>query len=125
MKKIARFLAILAAVSSLTACGALFTDYNGPVTIASDMSDATISMNGLALGKGHVTTQIPGWETPIFTASAPGCNSRSLSVQKTFNSIVILDIFLWPTFIVDVATGAIQKVSPTVYSLTPECLAKK
>ena len=51
------------------------------------------------------------------TIRKPGYHDQTLMVNTKFQPIALLDIFLWPTFILDAATGNIVKIDPANLTL--------
>ena len=46
-----------------------------------------------------------------------GYQDHTMVVNTKFQPIALLDIFLWPTFIIDAATGDIMKIDPANMNL--------
>lgn len=118
-----RLLLILPVAFALTACGTLFGPDHDPVTIHSGISNTTFAVNGNEIGQGSAVYNVPRGDTVVITASHPNCADRTVQTGKSFAAISLLDIFFWPTFIVDAVTGKISKTDPTDYTVTPACHA--
>jgi hypothetical protein len=73
------------------------------------------------VGKGSAQYVLPRGKEATITASKAGCDDRSIQTEKRIVGATWLNIFFWPGFIVDVATGAIQKADPTTYTVSPQC----
>ena len=48
----------------------------------------------------------------IITLKKEGFYDQSMMVNSQFQPIALLDIFLWPTFLIDAATGYLVKIDP-------------
>jgi hypothetical protein len=54
---------------------------------------------------------------PQIMVKLEGYETKSLAVQNSFNMTTLWDIFFFPTFIVDLATGALMKFDPLNYNI--------
>jgi hypothetical protein len=105
----------------LSGCASMFGDSKDQVTIHSNDPDAKILVNGNEVGKGSAVYAMPRGKTAIITASKDGCSDRSIPTEQSIDGITWINIFVWPGFIVDAATGAMHKADPTDYTVTPDC----
>lgn len=119
MKKL--FSIIISAIL-LTGCATVFTGTNQSVnvravdsetkTALSDVSCSVVDSNGATFGvdsnPGEVT--VSKGKGPLqVQCDQNGYQHYNGAIASDFNAVSILNVFFWPGFIVDVATGAIQK----------------
>lgn len=107
-----------------TGCASIFGDNNDQISIRSNDPQATLQVNGNNVGTGSAIYSVPHGQTTLITATKPGCEPRSVATSQTIRGATWLDIFFWPTFLIDAATGAMHKTDPDNYTVTPECPKK-
>jgi len=113
-------LAGLAAIY-LSGCATIFTGTSDQISVNTEPSGAKLFLNGNDMGRTPVTVPVSrSLGTTMMSVKKPGYEDKSFALQSSFNTIAILDIFLWPTFIIDAATGSIVKYSQTSYNLELE-----
>ncbi|MDR3432293.1 MAG: hypothetical protein P4L95_10415 [Rouxiella aceris] len=121
LKKMTSTLLTLSIVMSLSGCSTLFGSAQDGISIRSQDPDAKILVNGNYVGKGNAYYALAKGKTATITAEKSGCSSQSVETTKKVSGLTWLNLFFWPGFIVDAATGSIQQASPTNYSVTPVC----
>ncbi|MGI9175756.1 MAG: PEGA domain-containing protein [Rhodothermales bacterium] len=110
----------VAAASLLsTGCATLFSGTTDQVTINSDPDGARILVDGLDQGTTPATISVkrPGLGDKQVTLRLDGYQDRTFTLQKGFNTVSIINIFVPVGFIVDIVTGAITKIEPTTYDI--------
>lgn len=114
---------VLAGIStvSLTGCASMFGRSSDLVTIRSTDPEATILVNGNAIGTGTAQYKVKRGKDVTLTVSKTGCQERSVQTDTSLVGWTWLNIFFWPGFIVDAATGDMRRTDPTEYTLTPAC----
>ena len=108
-------------LSSASGCATMFGDNKDLICIQSNDPAASILINGNNVGTGVAQYSIPRGRDATITASKPGCQDRSVQTERRIVGATWLNIFFWPGFIVDVATGSMHKTDPTSYTVTPVC----
>lgn len=104
--------------ASLSGCATIFTGTHDQISVSTEPSGAKLYLNGNDMGRTPVTVPVGrSLGTTMMTVKKQGYEDKSFALQSSFNTIAILDIFLWPTFIIDAATGSIVKYSQTSYNL--------
>ena len=94
----------------------MFTGSNDHITFKSVPEGARVEINGNSMGRTPITVPVKRALTPPqVTMSLDGYDRRTLSLQNGFNSVAILNIFFWPGFIVDAATGTLMKYDVVTY----------
>lgn len=104
-----------------TGCATIFGDSNDILTINSNDPKARLLVDGNEVGTGSAQYIMQRGDSAIITASKTGCADRSVRTRKKLVGATFLNILFWPGFIVDIATGAMQKTDPTNYTVTPKC----
>lgn len=110
-----------AALLMLSGCATVFAPSKDVITVNSDDKDTKIFADGNFIGTGTAQYTIPRGKSAMLTAEKKGCASQVMQTEKSLVGITFLNILFWPGFIVDAATGAIQKTDPTIYKVRPNC----
>jgi len=113
------FIAI--ALLTLSGCASMFGSSSDMVTIRSTDPYAQLQVNGSDIGQGSAQYKIPRGKEVTITAMRAGCQSRSVQTEKSIVGWTWLNIFVPVGFLVDVATGKINKTDPTDYIVNPFC----
>lgn len=112
------------AASMLGGCATIFTPSHDPVTINSEPVGAVVYMDGARVGKTPTTLQVKRQLTPPrIELKSDGYYPQTVVLQNSFNAVALLDIFFWPGFIVDAATGTLMKASQNNYEAELEMKA--
>ena len=118
MKKNFKTAALCGAMVFVSGCASIFTSMSDPISFDSRPEGAKVQVNGMHVGRTPVTVPIKrSLSTPQVKVSLDGYESQYLMLQNTFNGVAFLDIFFWPGFIIDAATGAIMKYSVCNYEV--------
>lgn len=113
-------LVIISAVFlTLSGCASLVGDNRRDIKIESNPVGAAIYLDNQRYG---VTPAIVTLPTYIYggktiTLKKAGYHEQTMTVNSQFQPIALLDIFCWPTFIIDAATGNIVKIHPSNLNL--------
>jgi len=111
--------AVVLLSAGLVGCATLFTGTRDNVTISSNPAGALVLVDGLEMGRTPATIPIKrGFGDKVVTLRMEGQADRTFELQSTFNVATLVNIFFWPGFIVDAATGAMMKYSPVAYNVT-------
>jgi len=78
-------------------------------------------IDGQYVGKGKTQYILPRGRSVVIAANKKGCPSHVIQTTKSVNGTTFLNLFFWPGFIVDAATGAIQKTDPLNYNINLNC----
>lgn len=103
----------------LTSCATLFSGSRDNITLNSEPPGAVIFIDGLEQGRTPATISVkrPGLGDRQITLKLSGYEDRTFTLQKEFNTVAILNIFMFPGFIIDIVTGAIMRYDPTSYTM--------
>jgi hypothetical protein len=115
-------LGVVAAALSLSACATLFTGTKDTVTFNSTPAGATVLIDGIEVGRTPTTIPLkrPGLSSKTVTLRMQGYQDRTFELQKSFNTVSVLNLtnlFAWG---IDALSGAIYKVDPKTYDMTLE-----
>lgn len=113
----------------LTACATVFTGTNQSIYLSAndqqqnELTDINCNVIDSSGADYHLvsnpgTVLVPKGKGPLqVRCEKPGYNNYSGTIGSSFNAVTLLDIFFWPTFIVDFATGSAMKY-PGYYYVT-------
>ncbi len=115
--RLASFVLIAFLVSS--GCATLFSGTEDDITFRSEPSGAEVIIDGITVGTTPLTVEVdrPGFEDTDVTIELDGYDSRTFELDKEFNNTAILNIFIWPGFVVDALTGALYKYDKKLYNI--------
>lgn len=108
-------LALLCAVfASLSACATIAGNNTRAVKVDSKPAGAAIFVDNQQYGVTPAVITLP---TYIYggksvTLRKPGYQDQAMMVNTKFQPIALLDILLWPTLLIDGATGNMVKIDP-------------
>lgn len=118
MKIIKLTLAFLLSLS-IAGCASIAGDNTRAVKVDSYPSGAAIYVDNQQYGVTPAVITLPtyiyGGKT--VTVRKKGYQEQTMVVNSKFQPIALLDIFLWPTFLIDAATGNIVKIDPADLNL--------
>lgn len=118
-------IALISAVL-LSGCATMFSGSTDPVTFKSVPDGAKVEINGNQIGRTPVTVPLKRSLTPpMVQLKLDGYEPKTLAIQNSFNGVSILNIFFWPGFIVDTATGTIMKYDVLTYETELDSMAQK
>lgn len=107
-----KFLVIFIGVFFFSGCATMFGNKNRTITISSHPPKANVEYNGRSIGTTPVEIVVTNTFNPGFiTVSKSGYNSSNRQIQTDFQVIGILNVFFWPGFIIDAATGNMMAVN--------------
>ena len=115
-------IAVLCGLLLLTSgCATIFTRSTDPISFSSRPEGAQVQIDGMNVGRTPVTIPVKrSLSTPQVRLSLDGYESQFVMLSNTFNEVAILNVFFWPGFIVDAATGSLMKYSIRHYDLELE-----
>lgn len=114
MKKTIKMISICAIISALTGCASIAGDNTRNVAVSSKPAGARIYVDNQQYGTTPAVITLPSYiyGGKNLTLKKTGYRDESMTVNTKFQPIAILDILLWPTFIVDGLTGDLVKIDP-------------
>lgn len=119
MKKIITMAVSCAIVATLTGCASIAGNNSRAVSVNTTPAGAGIFVDNQEYGVSPTTITLPtyiyGGKT--VTVKKAGYRDQTLPVNTAFQPIAILDILLWPTIIIDAATGNLVKIDPASTNL--------
>jgi hypothetical protein len=97
-------------------CASIFTRSTDPITFNSIPEGAKVELNGMKVGRTPVTVPVKRkLSAPQVRLSLDGYEPQYVMLDNTFNGVAILNVFFWPGFIIDAATGRLMKYSVLNY----------
>lgn len=116
-----KFSIVVSVALLVSGCATVFSPSHDPVTINSVPEGSAVFMDGNRVGKTPVTLQVKRQLTPPrIEVKSDGYHTQSILLQNQFNGVSLLNIFFWPGFIVDAATGTLMKASQFNYQVDLE-----
>lgn len=112
--KLSHLLATSALLATLTGCASIAGDNSRTVSVNSKPAGAAIYVDNQQYGVTPATITLPSYiyGGKSITLKKKGYQDQTVVVNSKFQPVALLDIFFWPTFFVDVATGDIVKMDP-------------
>ncbi len=110
----------------MTGCATMFNGSTQTVNIRSNDELAKLCVNEEYMGQRSAVYTFKKKENYVIKAEKPGCQTTSITPQKTFDPTTLLGILVdWgiiSILVVDgAATGAWQKFSQTNFVIDPNC----
>lgn len=119
MRKVAIIIASLVFVI-ITSCATIFSGTTAKVTVTSPNTNwANLKVDGKAYDRMTLPAEVEvkrGSKSSIIEAETDDMEGKVV-VEKTFNSVTISNLILWPFWIVDIADGAYMKPKEKTYSI--------
>lgn len=115
VKKVSFLIAFL----FLSGCASIGGNNTRMVKVESEPAGATILVDNQPYGVTPAVITLPSYiyGGKTVTLKKKGYQDQVMVVNSKFQPIALLDIFLWPTFIVDAATGDLVKIDPANLNL--------
>jgi len=100
-------------MAALNGCASIAGDNSKIVHVSSKPEGAKVYANNVPVGT--TPTQIlvnDTWSPTLITLKKKGYEDTNTQVNTSFQKVGLLNIFFWPGFIIDAATGNMMKVTP-------------
>lgn len=108
--------AVLLTAAFASGCASIFTGTSDPVVLNSTPPGATIEINGNLYGRTPTTVELGrSWKPQQVQFSLAGHEPQTMTIQKTFNPVTLLNIFFYPGVIVDLITASVMKYDRLYY----------
>jgi len=107
---------ILALLSAafLSGCASIISGTSQAVSIDSNVSGATVAIEGNVVGQTPFSGKIPRKRESVALVSKPGYVAQSVVLTTSFNPVAILSI-VWDYSTTDCLTGACWEYAPSTY----------
>lgn len=106
--------AIALVISMFTGCATVTGQNNSNITFNSTPEGAKVLINGSNVGTTPTTVNVKySLSAPDVQIKLKGYDTQNVVLQNNFNTISILNVFFWPGFLIDAATGSLMKYSQT------------
>ena len=105
---------------TLTGCASIAGNNTRAVTINSAPQGAAIYVDNQEYGVTPATITLPNniYGGKSIMVKKAGYHAQTRMVNTQFQPIALLDVFFWPTFIVDGVTGNLVKLDPATSNLS-------
>ncbi|MCA8939885.1 MAG: PEGA domain-containing protein [Planctomycetes bacterium] len=102
---------------SLSSCATIIDGTSSDVRITSEPSGATVLVDGIEKGKTPATVKMSKSDSNVVTLKLNGYDDSMMKVERKFAGWTVGNLVLGGLIgiIVDVVTGAVQRISPTEY----------
>ncbi len=122
LNKIAQLLIAVTVCLTLSGCATVFGDNTRSIKIDSQPAGAGIYLDNQQYG---VTPSVISLPTYIYggkniTLRKEGYTDQSFMINTQFQTVALLDIFCWPTILIDLAAGNFVKINPANLSVYTE-----
>ncbi len=113
MKIIKKVMFLSAAMTLLSGCASVAGDNSKVVQVNSKPAGAKVYVNNVPMGTTPTQISVNNtWSPTLLTLKKKGYEDTNAQVNTAFQPIGILNVFFWPGFIVDAASGNMMKVAP-------------
>jgi len=118
--KIVKMLLAGAISLGIVSCASIAGDNTRAVKVDSHPAGAAIIVDNQQYGVTPAVITLPTYiySGKSVTLRKPGYQEHTMMVNSKFQPIALLDILLWPTFIIDAATGNLVKIDPANLNLS-------
>jgi hypothetical protein len=99
---------------SVASCSSIINGSKQQITVNSEPPDAEIMLNGSFAGRTPAQFEVKRGKNHMIEIKKEGFQTARVMTDKSFEALVILNIFVWPGFIVDLATGSAWGVDPEI-----------
>jgi len=104
---------LLTLVLAISGCASVAGDNSKIVHVSSKPEGAKVYVNNIPVGTTPTQVSVNNtWSPTLITLKKKGYEDINAQVNTSFQTIGLLNVFFWPGFIVDAATGNTMKVSP-------------
>lgn len=117
--KFIKLSAVAALAVILSSCASIAGDNTRAVSVTSKPAGAKIYVDNQQYGVTPAVITLPNYiyGGKAVTLKKKGYADQTLAVNTAFQPVAILDILLWPTFLIDGATGNLVKIDPATRNL--------
>lgn len=118
-KFIVKFAVVGLLLSVISGCASIAGSNTRDIKIDSQPEGAAIYVDNQRYGVTPAVIKLPTYiyGGKSITLKKEGYHDQSMMVNTQFQPIALLDIFFWPSFIIDAATGSLVKVDPASLNL--------
>lgn len=113
---------LLSTTLLLGGCATLFSGTDEDVTFRSEPSGADVVMDGIVIGQTDGTIEVDrvALEDADVVVRLEGYEDRRFELDKEFNTVSILNIFVPIGFVIDALTGALFRYDKKEYTVDME-----
>jgi hypothetical protein len=117
--KLTKLAFICSMIMTITGCASIAGNNTRAVTVHSVPEGAAIYVDNQEYGVTPATITLPNniYGGKSIMVKKAGYHEQTRMVNTQFQPVALLDIFLWPTFIIDGVTGNLVKIDPATSNL--------
>lgn len=112
--KIIKSLLPLLLISTVVGCASIAGENTRKVQVSSYPAGASIYVDNKQYGTTPAVINLPTYiyGGKAVTLKKPGFREQTLQVNTKFQPVALLDLLVWPTFVVDGIAGNLVKIAP-------------
>ena len=96
----------------LSGCASMFGDNDRTIHVTSNPAGVRVFYKGDEVGETPVEIPVNSTFNPgAISVKKEGYNTRTRQVTTSFQGVGFLNVFFWPGFIVDAATGDMMRIN--------------
>lgn len=101
-------------VLSLVGCASMFGDNTRKITVKSNPAGAGVYVDGVRHGTTPTTVTLNNYVYggKVISIRKDGYLDEAATINTKFQPVGLFNLFFWPGFLVDAATGNVVKVDP-------------
>jgi len=103
---------------SATSCATIFTGSTEKINFDSNVKGAIVEFDGVEVGETPFTLKVKKSFNGTIKMSSDGYQDKNFELMKSFNGVSILNLSNLLGWIIDYATGAINKIDKKGYDIT-------
>ena len=111
---LSKLITISVVAFSISGCASMFGDNTRSITVKSQPSGANVYVDGVRYGTTPTVISLPNflWNNPSLVVKKDGYEDTGVMINTKFQNVGLLNVFFWPGFIIDAATGNMIKIDP-------------
>lgn len=119
MFKANKKIVVFAIVFNLMGCASMFGDNSRKISVKSSPSGAGVYVDGVRYGTTPTIVTLNNYiyGGKVITIRKDGYKDEAAVVNTKFQPVGLLNVFFWPGFFIDAATGDIIKVDPETLNI--------
>ncbi len=100
----------------MSGCATIFKGTSDTIHVSSNPAGASVYVDGANMGSATNSVVVKKSLNPqTLVLKSDGYKDQALLVQRSFDPVSLFNIFFWPGFIVDAASGALMKAERNNY----------
>lgn len=118
MKKVLNLVMSSAVILLLSSCCTVFKGSKQSIKVVTNPPGATVEVDGIERGVTPLDLRVKkGFKGQTVVLKKEGYERRSFEPETSFDAVSVINLFFFPGFIIDAATGAMMQYDPKAYEL--------